>query len=197
MRNTVAATLLGFALLLSPAIASAQVETRDRQVIEQVSQQVLRYTQYTIFDSVSASVENGRAILTGWVTMPYKKDDIEQRVSRVDGVTAIENAIAVLPVSRSDDELRFRIARAIYGNSSFWQYASMANPPIHVVVNRGRVTLEGVVNNNIERMLARSLATGFGAFEVTNQLRTDAEVRESLSSGPSRLGSLSWSNPPD
>ena len=183
MTNTIAATLLGFTLLLSPAIASAQVETRDRQVIEQVSQQVLRYTQYTIFDSVSASVENGRVILTGWVTMPYKRDDLEQRVRRVDGITAVENAIAVLPVSQFDDELRFRIARAIYGNSSFWQYASMANPPIHVVVNKGRVTLDGVVNSNIERMLARSLATGFGAFEVTNQLRTDAEVRESLRSG--------------
>jgi hypothetical protein len=69
---------------------------------------------------------------------------------------------------------------AIYGNSSFWQYASMVNPPIHIVVNRGRVTLEGVVNSNVERMLARSLATGFGAFEVKNLLRTDAEVREGL-----------------
>jgi hyperosmotically inducible protein len=183
MKNTIAATLLGLTLLLSPSIASAQVETRDRLVAEQVSQQVLRYTQYTIFDGVSASVENGRVILTGWVTMPYKKDDIEQRVRRIDGVTAIENAIAVLPVSHFDDELRFRIARAIYGNSSFWQYASMANPPIHILVNGGRVTLEGVVNSNIERMLARSLATGFGAFEVTNQLRTDAEVRETLRSG--------------
>ncbi len=183
MTNTVAATLLGLALLLSPTVASAQMETRDRRTIEQVSQQVLRYTQYTIFDSVSASVENGRVILTGWVTMPYKKDDIEQRVRRVDGVTAVENAISVLPVSQFDDELRFRIARAIYGNSSFWQYASMANPPIHILVNRGRVTLEGVVTSNIERMLARSLATGFGAFEVTNQLRTDAEVRETLGRG--------------
>jgi hyperosmotically inducible protein len=183
MTNTVAATLLAVALLLSPAAASAQMGARDRQVIEQISQQVDRYTQYTIFDSVSASVEDGRVILTGWVTMPYKKDDIEQRVRRVDGVTAIENAIGVLPVSHFDDELRFRIARAIYGNSSFWQYASMVNPPIHILVNRGRVTLEGVVNSNVERMLARSLATGFGAFEVTNLLRTDAEVRESLRSG--------------
>ena len=38
----------------------------------------------------------------------------------------------------------------------------MANPPIRVVVNRGRVTLEGVVQSNVERMLARSLASGFG-----------------------------------
>ena len=183
MTNTVAATLLALALLLSPTVASAQMSARDRQVIEQISEQVNRYTQYTIFDSVSTSVENGRVILTGWVTMPYKRDDIEQRVRRVDGVLAIENAIAVLPVSRFDDELRFRIARAIYGNSSFWQYASMASPPIHILVNRGRVTLEGVVTSNVERMLARSLATGFGAFDVTNLLRTDAEVREALSSG--------------
>ena len=47
----------------------------------------------------------------------------------------------MLPVSQFDDELRFRIARAIYGNSAFWNYAAMANPPIHIVVNRGRVTL--------------------------------------------------------
>ena len=71
-------------------------------------------------------------------------------------------------------------ARAIYGNSSFWNYAAMANPPIHVIVERGRVTLAGVVNSNVERMLARSLATGFGSFGVTSELKTDAEVRESL-----------------
>ncbi len=112
--------------------------------------------------------------------MPYKRDDIERRVRRVDGVVAVENAIGVLPVSHFDDELRFRIARAIYGHSSFWQYASMVNPPIHIIVNHGRVTLEGVVNSNVERMLARSLATGFGAFEVVNDLQTDAEVRETL-----------------
>ena len=42
----------------------------------------------------------------------------------------------------------------------------MANPPIHIVVENGRVTLAGVVQSNVERMLARSLATTFGAFSV-------------------------------
>ena len=180
MTKTATRFLLVLALLVSPTLASAQMDARDRRVFDGISDQVQRYTQLTIFDSVSASVEDGRVILTGWVTMPYKRDDIERRVRRVDGVTAVENGIGVLPVSQFDDELRFRIARAIYSNSSFWHYASMVNPPIHIVVNRGRVTLEGVVNNNVERMLARSLATGFGAFEVDNQLRTDAEVREML-----------------
>lgn len=176
------ALVLAVALAL-PSAAAAQMPLADRLLFERIGNQVERYTQYTIFDSISASVEDGRVVLAGWVTMPYKSDDLEQRVRRIDGVTSVENGIRVLPVSTFDDELRFRIARAIYGNSSFWQYASMVNPPIKIVVNRGHVTLEGVVVSNVERMLARSLATGFGAFDVTNRLRTDAEVRETL--GPS------------
>ena len=54
----------------------------------------------------------------------------------------------------------------------------MPNPPIHIVVERGRVTLTGVVQSNIDRMLARSLASNFLSFSVTNHLKTDAEVRE-------------------
>jgi hyperosmotically inducible protein len=87
------------------------------------------------------------------------------------------NRIEVLPVSTFDDDLRRRIARAIYGNPSFWNYAAMANPPIHIIVERGRVTLTGIVNSNVERMLARSLATGWGELSVSNELRTDAEVK--------------------
>jgi len=73
-----------------------------------------------------------------------------------------------------------RIARAIYGNPSFWHYAAMPNPPIHIIVEHGRVTLTGVVQDNVERMLARSIATGFNAFSVANELRTEAEVRAAL-----------------
>jgi len=118
--------------------------------------------------------------LTGKVTMPYKSTDIEKRVAKVDGVRSVRNEITVLPVSQFDDELRYRISRSIYNNSNFWNYAIMPNPPIHIVVEHGRVTLTGVVQNNIDRMLARSLATQFGAFSVTNALKTDAEVRDTL-----------------
>ena len=86
----------------------------------------------------------------------------------------------MLRFSQSDDELRFRIARATYGHSLFWKSANRATPPIHVVVNGGRVTLEGVVQSNVDRMVARSLASGFGAFEVKNELKTDEEVRQAL-----------------
>ena len=56
----------------------------------------------------------------------------------------------------------------------------MANPPIHIVVDQGRVSLEGTVNSHVERMLAQSLAIGFGEFSVENGLKTDAEVQAQL-----------------
>jgi hyperosmotically inducible protein len=173
------AVTLMFAFALVASAASAQ-ERKDLQVFRDISNSVNRYTQFTIFDNIEASVTDGNVVLSGWVTMPYKKNDIERRVRKIEGVETVENKIEVLPVSQFDDELRYRIARAIYSNSSFWNYAAMANPPIHIVVNRGRVTLTGVVQSNVERMLARSLATGFGSFEVTNALKTDEEVRAEL-----------------
>ena len=170
-----------FVSLISINTAYAQTaERKDLQVFNDIADHVNRYTQLTIFDSISASVDNGKVELSGWVTMPYKRDDLEKRVRKVEGVMAVENKIGVLPASQFDDELRFRIARAIYSHSSFWNYAAMANPPIRVVVNRGHVILEGVVNSNVERMLARSLASGFGEFELKNDLKTDAEIREAM-----------------
>ncbi len=139
-----------------------------------------RYTQFTIFDDISASVKDGVVTLSGKVTMPYKRDEIAKRVAKIDGVRAVDDKIDVLPVSSFDDELRWRIARSIYSNASFWNYSIMQNPPIHIVVERGRVTLTGVVQSEVDRMLARSLATQFGALSVTNDLKTDAEVQAAL-----------------
>jgi hyperosmotically inducible protein len=178
MKSAVA--LLVAAVVISAASAASAQERKDLQIIREASASVNRYTQFTIFDSIDLSVTQGHVVLDGWVTMPYKKDDIERRVRSVAGVNGVENRIQVLPVSQFDDELRFRIARAIYGNSAFWNYAAMANPPIHIVVNGGRVTLQGVVQSNVERQLARSLATGFAALEVKNELKTDAEVQAEI-----------------
>lgn len=166
------------ALTLSvPALAA---NPDNLQIFRNVQKQVLEYPHFTIFDTVNAQIDNGVVTLTGKVTMPYKKNDIEKRVAKIDGVHQVVNKITVLPVSQFDDELRFRIARAIYGNSNFWNYGSMANPPIHVIVENGHVTLDGVVNSNTDRMLARSIASSFGAFSVTNDLKTDSEAQAEL-----------------
>jgi hyperosmotically inducible protein len=167
-------------VMLAMSAPAWAADREDLQVFNDVSRQVLRYPHFTVFDMISAYVDDGVVTLTGKVTMPYKRDDIAKRVSKIDGVKAVKNDIGVLPVSMWDDELRIRIARAIYGNSNFWQYGAMVNPPIHIIVENGRVTLEGVVNSNVDRMVARSIASSFDAFSVTNNLKTDAEMTAEL-----------------
>jgi hyperosmotically inducible periplasmic protein len=165
------------AVVLAVSSAASAQDRRDVRLADEIGRSLTGYAQLTIFDDINAQVENGAVVLTGKVTMPYKKNDLEKRIARIDGVRSLRNEISVLPVSTFDDQLRYRAARAIYGNPSFWNYAAMANPPIHIIVERGHVTLAGVVNSNVERMLARSLATGLGEFSVTNALKTDAETR--------------------
>jgi hyperosmotically inducible periplasmic protein len=172
----------GLLLVAQIALAGpvAATDRKDSQVLKDIATSVDRYAQFTIFDDVSASVKDGVVTLTGKVTMPFKRDDISKRVAAIDGVHSVQDRIDVLPVSQFDDELRLRIARSIYSNANFWNYGIMPNPPIHIVVEDGRVTLTGVVQSEVDRALARSLATQFGALSVTNSLKTDAEMRNAL-----------------
>lgn len=178
MFRQIAAALV-IASLAAPAWAGA-VERKDLQVLNDVLKQVNTYSWFTIFDDVNVSMDNGLVTLTGKVTMPFKRGEIGKRVAKVDGVRGVQNQIAVLSVSLFDDDLRYGIARAIYGHPSFWNYATMADPPIHIVVDRGHVTLTGVVNNEVDRMLARSLASQSQAFSVKSELKTDAEAKRTL-----------------
>jgi hyperosmotically inducible protein len=182
MFRTTISCAVGLWLATGVAFAgqTAPAERKDLQVAKDIATSVQRYTQFTIFDDINASIKDGVVTLSGKVTMPYKRDDIEKRVAKIDGVRSVSDQITVLPVSKFDDELRYRIARSIYNNSNFWNYAVMPNPPIHIVVENGRVTLTGVVQSNVDRMLARSLATQFGALSVTNALKTDAEVGDAV-----------------
>ena len=168
------------AVLLALSTPAFAADPNNLQIFNAIQKQVLGYSHFTIFDSVHTRLNGSVVELTGKVTMPYKRDDIAKRVAKAPGVTQVVNKIEVLPVSMFDDELRLRIARAIYGNANFFGYGSMANPPIHVIVEHGRVTLEGVVNNNVDRMIARSIASSFMAFSVTNNLQTTAEAKADL-----------------
>ena len=167
-------------LILAAAAAApawAQVERRDADILQDVSSAVLGYPQFTIFDDVTAAADRGFVTLFGRVTMGHKRTDIGRRVARVRGVKEVENRIEVLPNSPFDERLRNSVARAIYGHSAFWHYASMTNPPIHIIVENGRIILTGVVANEVERMLARTIAASSSAFSVTSDLKTDQEMK--------------------
>lgn len=168
------------AVMLALSAPAWAADKGNLELFRQVQTQVLQYPHFTIFDTVNTRIDNGVVTLTGRVTMPYKRTDIEKRVAKVPGVSRINDRIEVLPASQFDDRLRLGIARAIYTNPAFQMYGSMVNPPIHVIVERGHVTLDGVVQSEVDKMLARSIASSFQAFSVTNNLKTEAEAKAEL-----------------
>jgi hyperosmotically inducible protein len=157
--------------LVLPCAALAQIS--DAALTERATVAVQRSPQFGIFDDVEIEVTNRIVKLTGRVTTPAKRDAIGERVSKIDGLRALTNDIQVLPNSPMDARLRAKVAQAIYGHATFWHYASMANPPIHIIVENGRITLTGCVNNEVEKTLAFALAQVDGSFGVKNELRVD------------------------
>jgi len=121
----------------------------------------------------------GAVTLRGQVTRPTLKSEAEKRVKSIESVTEVVNEIEVLPASPNDDQIRLATYRALYSfDSPLFQYAMRAVPPIHILVKGGRVTLKGVVMNQMDRQLAETAARGVpNTFEVTNELivegRTD------------------------
>ena len=66
------------------------------------------------------------------------------------------------------------VYRAIYGNTSLQRYGLQAVPPIHIIVNNGNVTLEGVVATEADKNIANLQANGVpGVFSVKNNLRVE------------------------
>ena len=163
-------TLIGGGSL---AAVPAAAQTSDATLASLAADVVRTYPHFSIFDDVMLEARDGVLTVSGCVTMPYKRDDIAARLTKLAGVRSVTNDIHVLPVSPADATLRVRIAQAIYGNPSFRRYASMANPPIHIIVADGRVTLTGVVANEAERTLAFTLAQVAGTLGVANKLKLD------------------------
>ena len=143
----------------------------DAKVAEEVAKAVNRYPHFTIYDDVSMNIQDGHVTLFGRVTMPYKSDEIGERASKVLGVQSVTNEIATLPTNIGDQRLRSSLAYRIYGDSLFREYAFRVNPPIHIVVERGRVVLTGAVRSEVERRKAELIARStFGVFSVENRL---------------------------
>jgi hyperosmotically inducible protein len=108
----------------------------------------------------------------GAVTRPTLKSDAENVTKSVEGVTQVNNEIKVLPLSSFDWQIRRAEARVIYGDPSIGdRYGYQALPSIHIIVDNGHVTLEGVVATQGDKNLINVRANGVpNVFSVTNNL---------------------------
>jgi hyperosmotically inducible protein len=175
MKKSILALLAVFFLLLSlPAFAqkSSQPPAQfTNRVIREVRHQILMLPYYSEFDSIGFKVQGYNVTLVGKVTRPSLKDDAERVIKKIEGVEHVNNQIEVLPPSPMDDRLRLQLFRAIYGYPALQRYGVGSNRPIHIIVDRGHVTLEGVVDSNGDKNIANIRANGVpGVFSVTNNL---------------------------
>jgi hyperosmotically inducible periplasmic protein len=147
----------------------------DADIAAKAAHEVRMYTRYTIWDNISVRVNGGNLELIGQVSQPFKKADLQRIMERVPGVTSLTNELEVLPLSFNDDNLRIRVARAIYRDPTLSRYGIQAVPPIHIIVKNGHVTLEGVVNSELEKQVAfmRASSAGLSFGPVQNNLRVE------------------------
>ncbi len=156
------------------AVAQKLPPSGYEQVAKKVRKELVTLPYYGVFDNLEYKVEGDTVTLYGQVVRPSTREDAERRVRRIAGVARVVNRIEVLPLSGFDDSIRASTYRTLYRAGGLYRYFLGANPSIHIVVNRGHVTLEGVVSTEADARLAYIRAMGVpGAFSVTNNLRAE------------------------
>ena len=152
----------------------------DAQIAHKLTHEIRMYPRYTVWDNIQMRVRGGEVELLGQVSQPFKKADLGRIAQSVPGVHSVTNEIEVLPNSFFDDRLRLQVARAIYRDPVLSRYAIQAVPPIHIIVDNGHVTLEGVVNNQMEKNVAglRAGQVGLSFGQVTNNLQVEQPAKK-------------------
>jgi hyperosmotically inducible periplasmic protein len=149
-------------------------EAGEDRIVREVRHELVMLPYYGVFDNLAYRVDGRAVTLYGQVTRPTLKSEAENVVKRIEGVEKVTNQIEVLPLSPNDDRIRMAEYRAIYGTPGLDRYALQAVPPIHIIVNNGKVTLVGVVGSEGDKDLANIRAsTVAGTFGVTNELQLD------------------------
>jgi hypothetical protein len=133
---------------------------------------ILTSPAFSVFDYVQFSLEGVEVVLHGAVTALSKKQELESRVRAVTGIGNVKNEIRVLPDSKDDQRLREKLSRKIYTDPLFAEFADDPNPPVHILVDGGLVTLTGVVDETIQQMSAEAMVrTVFEVTIVQNRIR--------------------------
>jgi hyperosmotically inducible periplasmic protein len=177
------AALLIAGLVPSPA-AEAKPAAPPDPTVDGIRKELLRLPYYSVFDFIYFRVENGRVTLMGYAYRPSLKSEAEHALKHVAGVMLVANQIEELPVSPSDDSLRWKIYDALYRDPFLSRYAPgwgllwghrhtfrsgvfypfgptrfpgtepAGDYPIHVIVKNGRVALLGVVDSEMDKTTA-------------------------------------------
>jgi hypothetical protein len=163
--------------------SSAAQSAADEETVRSVRRMLERLPYYGVFDYIVFRVDGGTVYLAGYSFEGRLKADAERAAKRASGVIEVANQIEVLPVSPSDDHIRWATFYRIYGDDFLSRYAPggvsgvlrdlrderhfpgmqpIGRHPIHIVVKNGRTMLLGVVDSAVDRPIAEVRAREVG-----------------------------------
>lgn len=163
------------AFSFSAANAQSFSGSRSGRTLEQnIERQILKMPRYEVFDFIQFKVEGSTVTLYGKVRNAINKSDAKNRVKNLDGVTNVINNIEVLPLGSFDESIRRNLYARLSNSGGLSRYLWTVNPSVRLIVDRGRVSLEGYVANkgdyNAMNIIANSVS---GVFSVENNLIID------------------------
>lgn len=169
--TSIFALIFTFAALSAVSVSAQSFAPKASLSIEQKANKELRkLPRYSVFDHIVVSVNGSTVTLSGKVHSLGTKNLAASFVKDIDGVREVINNIDELPPSSFDDRIR-REAYRTFVNRGPGQYFSEINPDVRIIVEHGRITLEGFVARQSDSDLLNILANSVnGVFQVTNNL---------------------------
>jgi hyperosmotically inducible periplasmic protein len=179
-RRILRPVLVGVALLTSLiAMPRAQTSVAERETVAGIQKALGRLPYYGVFDFLAFGVDRGTVTLVGYAYRGSLKAEAVQAVRRVHGVDDVVDRIEILPASQQDEAIRLATFANIYGDGHFSRYISggpvtvhydfnlfarfpnmqpVGMYPIHIIVKNLRTTLVGMVDTNLDKVVASTRA---------------------------------------
>jgi hyperosmotically inducible protein len=191
-RGLVVAAGLGAAIAATAATPSAQ-SMGSHEATRSLRRALERLPYYGVFDFMAFEIDRGTVTLSGYAYNGNLRTAATLAARRVSGVDDVANRVEVLPASFEDDRIRWATFYRIYTDAFLSRYASggpdgvrreiyearrfpglhqpLGMYAIHIVVQRGRTTLFGVVDSEADRQIAEVRAREVsGVFSVENEI---------------------------
>lgn len=169
-------------VLVAGTAASAQTFAGGKRpktlegLASRVHKEIVKLPEYGLFDYITYQVNGRTVILSGSTISLGTRSGAERVVKHIPGVERVVNNIRELPPSPNDDRIRRQLAQELGASGGLSRYLFWTNPPVRLIVDGGRVTLEGFVENRGDANTMNVLANGVpGVFGVTNNLIVEGD----------------------
>ncbi|WP_291141715.1 BON domain-containing protein [Flavobacterium sp. UBA7680] len=151
---------------------------KSNDILQREIQEALKFEPLLHAAEIGVIVKEGVVTLTGNVDMLVKKTEALHAAKKIKGVAAIVDEIQVILEKTSyttDQEIATQIVTKLKENQVVPQNT------VGIIVEKGRVTAEGILPWNFQRELALELIRNQkGVREVTNNIKLKREVYDQV-----------------